>query len=976
MKNSRRTLPKQLLSKLGGLGSKLFLSLIIANLLVFPTISTAFVQAATPAQRVSFTADPTWKTIIIDHYAPYTFVNADGQPAGFSVDLMRAVAQVMGINLEVKVDTWDNAIHALENGEIDFLPMMAYSAERDKLYDFSPPHTIAFDAFFTRKDASPIRSMDDLSGKTIIVMESDQAHDYLRSLASIRAEQLILVDSLPEALRLLASGRGDTALMPKLVGLALIRDLNLTNLGPSPVVVESYNRPFSFAVKDGNQAILERLNQGMSIVKATGQYDEIYKKWFGTLEPGGATNELFLKVLGGTILAFLLIGVVLLLWSFSLRKQVAARTKSLEMEIQERKQTEESLKESEALLRAVAENYPNSYISIIEKDLTVGFTSGQEFKKQKLDPSQFVGLTLEQVFGEQAPLVRDHYLTTFNGAETQFELLINNQYQYYRTVPLLDQNGNITRILTVVENITERKQAEESLRQSEERFRSYFNLPLAGRAITSVNAGWIDVNAALCDMLGYTKAEFMEKTWPELTHPADLPADLAQFNRVMAGEIDGYTLEKRFVHKDGHSIDTNLVVHCVRHPDRSVDYFVALIQDITERKQAEQTIIKSEQRFHRTMNNMEEGVLLLGYDWTYLFINKAAEIQGGRPVDELLGRTVMECWPGIETTDFFKLEQKVMQDRLPAQIEGTYTLGDGQEHWFSWHIQPADEGLLIITMDITARKQVEGEIRSLNAELEQRVTQRTALLEASNKELEAFAYSVSHDLRAPLRAMEGFSSALLSHHKEQLDEQGQHYLERIQQASQRMGQLINDLLNLSRITRTDFNRQRVDLSQFAREIAAELQTRDPQRQVDFAVTEALMVQGDAHLLRIALQNLLENAWKFSSTRQQAAIEVGSMTIADFMLQNEDWASHLSPPEIQNPNSNIYFVCDNGVGFDMAFTAKLFAPFQRLHAMHEFPGTGIGLAIVQRILTRHGGRIWSSAQVEQGATFYFTLGGNS
>ena len=975
MTDYRCILPKQLQIKSGVLGLRLFLLLIIAHLLVPSPISPAVAQAANPAERVSFAAEPTWKTIIIDHYAPYTLVNSEGKPAGFSVELMQAVARVMGINLEVKVDTWDNARHALENGEIDFLPMMAYSAERDKLYDFSPPHTIAFDAFFTRKGASPIRSMADLTGKTIIVMESDQAHDYLRSLAAINAQQFILVVSLPEALRLLASGKGDTALMPKLVGLALIRDLNLTNLEPSPVVVEAYNRPFSFAVKDGNQAVLERLNQGMSIVKATGQYDEIYKKWFGTLEPGRDTNELFLKVLGGTILAFLLIGAVLLLWSFSLRKQVTARTQSLETEIQEHMQAQEELKESEALLRAVAENYPNSYISIIEKDLTVGFTSGQEFKRNHIDPSQFVGLTLNQVFGDHAPLVREHYLKTFDGAETQFELLINHQYQYYRTVPLLNQNGTITRILAVVENITERKQAEETLRQSEERFRSYFNLPLAGRAITSPRMGWIDVNETLCDLLGYTKAELVQKNWPELTHPDDLPADLVQFNRVMAGEIDGYALEKRFVHKDGHSIHTNLVVHCVRCPDRSVDYFVALIQDFTERKRAEQAIIKSEQRFFRTMNNMEEGVLLLGYDWTYLFINKAAEIQGRRPADELLGRTVMECWPGIETTDFFKLEQKVMQDRLPTQIESTFTLLDGQEHWFSWHIQPADVGLLLITMDITERKQAEDEIRKLNAELEQRVAQRTALLEASNKELEAFAYSVSHDLRAPLRAMEGFSSTLLARYKEQLDEQGQHYLDRIQQASQRMGQLISDLLNLSRITRVEFSSQWVDLGQFAREIAAELHTRDPQRQVDFVVSEALLVQGDAHLLRIAMQNLLENAWKFSGSRQQATIEVGSMTSAEYMLQNVDFDTHMSQSEIQNPKSNIYFVRDNGVGFDMAFIAKLFTPFQRLHAMHEFPGNGIGLAIVQRILARHGGRIWSSAQVGQGATFYFTLGGN-
>jgi len=259
--------------------------------------------------------------------------------------------------------------------------------------------------------------------------------------------------------------------------------------------------------------------------------------------------------------------------------------------------------------------------------------------------------------------------------------------------------------------------------------------------------------------------------------------------------------------------------------------------------------------------------------------------------------------------------------------------------------------------------------------LAQRVAERTAQLEAANRELEAFSYSVSHDLRAPLRAMEGFSSALLSRYREQLDDQGRHYLDRIQNAAQRMGQLINDLLDLSRITRRELICQRVDLGALAQEIAAELRAHDSQRRVRFVIAQPLWGEGDASLLRIALQNLLENAWKFSAPRAEACIEVGQTTLQELRAQGKD------PPlptavaaALSDPQAPIYFVRDNGVGFDMAYADKLFAPFQRLHGMNDFPGTGIGLAIVQRIISRHGGVIWPDAQVEHGATFYFTLGG--
>jgi PAS domain S-box-containing protein len=269
-------------------------------------------------------------------------------------------------------------------------------------------------------------------------------------------------------------------------------------------------------------------------------------------------------------------------------------------------------------------------------------------------------------------------------------------------------------------------------------------------------------------------------------------------------------------------------------------------------------------------------------------------------------------------------------------------------------LEEADQSRRALLSVVEDQKRAEEEIRTLNAELEVRVRDRTAQLEAANKELEAFAYSVSHDLRAPLRAMEGFSAALLSQYSERLDEQGRHYLDRIQEASRRMGQLINDMLTLSRVTRAALTRQRVDLGDLAREIAADLQAQDPQRRVEFVIAQGLAVEADPHLLRVALQNLLDNAWKFTGKREQARIEVGS-----------------------NPGEGsecVYYVKDDGVGFDMTYAGKLFAPFQRLHTMHEFPGTGIGLATVQRIVARHGGRVWTEAEVDRGATFYFTLGG--
>lgn len=240
---------------------------------------------------------------------------------------------------------------------------------------------------------------------------------------------------------------------------------------------------------------------------------------------------------------------------------------------------------------------------------------------------------------------------------------------------------------------------------------------------------------------------------------------------------------------------------------------------------------------------------------------------------------------------------------------------------------------------------------SIAQELEQQVLLRTAELKAVNKELESFSYSVSHDLRAPLRGIDGFSQTLLNKYSNQLDERGKHYLQRVCAGTQRMGRLIDDLLDLSRVTHSELRQETVDLSALARSITAELRQTQPLRKVVSLIQDDLRVQGDARLLQIVLQNLLANAWKFTSKHAHATIELG---------------------QLQQAGELVYFVRDDGSGFDMSYVNKLFGAFQRLHNDTEFDGIGIGLATVQRILHRHGGRIWAEGAVEQGATFYFTV----
>jgi len=338
---------------------------------------------------------------------------------------------------------------------------------------------------------------------------------------------------------------------------------------------------------------------------------------------------------------------------------------------------------------------------------------------------------------------------------------------------------------------------------------------------------------------------------------------------------------------------------------------------------------------------------------------RAGEIFGSPPAD-LRGQTF-----GAVRTDEETWTPEVVSERLMAAREGQPVLlewrvrrADGSLFWAEVNLKAAriagKERLLAVVRDITDRKLAEEELEALNRELEARVAQRTAELEEANRELEAFAYTVSHDLRAPLRAMSGFARALLEDAADRLDETTLDYARRIANAADRLGVLIDDILELSRLSRAEMHLTTVDLSAIARSILEEFRRAEPHRRVEAVIQPGLEAQGDHGLLRVALENLLDNAWKFTSHHERARIEFG-MT------------------EVEGRKA--FYVRDDGAGFDPRYAHRLFGAFERLHDPEKFPGTGVGLASVKRIVARHGGEVWAEGQVEKGATFYFTLPGS-
>lgn len=365
---------------------------------------------------------------------------------------------------------------------------------------------------------------------------------------------------------------------------------------------------------------------------------------------------------------------------------------------------------------------------------------------------------------------------------------------------------------------------------------------------------------------------------------------------------------------------------------------------------------ESQEQYRRIVETAQEGIWLTDAKFKTTFVNKKMAEMLATTNEDMLASSpesfLDKDWLGI--VDQLKTRRTA---GIGEQYESKLRRRDGGVLWVLTSAAPlSDEngklvGSLTMVADITRLKEAEERLLQLNAELEERVASRTADLITLNREMEAFSYSVSHDLRAPLRGIDGFSLALLEDYGDQLDEDGRNLLNRVRAAAQRMATLIDDLLNLSRISRSEMKWENIDLTELVHSIVDDLRQSDPARNIEIMIAPEMCVSGDERLIRIALENLLRNAWKFTRKADQARIEV--------------------MPVFEH-GRDVYAVRDNGAGFDMAYADKLFGAFQRLHSVSEYEGTGIGLATVQRIIHRHGGRIWAEGAVNEGATFYFTL----
>lgn len=753
-------------------------------------------------------------------------------------------------------------------------------------------------------------------------------------------------------------------------------------------------------------------------------------------------------------------------------------------EIEKRKSAEVNLKETQLVLKATLESPVDMIILAIDKNFNyLSFNNNHKaVMKSAYDTDIKLGMNLlECMVGEEdIKNARENYSRAMNGESlVTVQEYGETERSYYESFynPIRNENNDIVGATVFARNISERKKAELALKESEEKFRNLFEHSPVGKSMTGID-GTLHVNKSFCKILGYSEEELMAKNWKDISHPDDIPKTNDIVKSLIEGKSESARFEKRYLHKNGKIIFTDITTYLQRDNSGKPQFFIttvsditerirlererfrlldvidkssneiyifdseslifeyvnrgalvnigysieemrvmtpvdikpfiseegfremikpllsfekqvlvfetfhrrkngtdypvevflqiyndegkkllfAIINDITTRRVAEQEIQESEEKY-RTLIEVSMDAIFINNNNKINYINRAGLILfGAEKPEQIVGKSPYD----IFHPDYHNIIRERINDMLtlntPAslieekiiRLDGTVVDVEVAATPFMFRNEMQ---IQIILRDISERKRTEAEIKELNEDLEKKVLQRTYQLDSANKELEAFSYSVSHDLRAPLRAVHSYTRILTEDYKNVLDDEGKRICEIIESSATHMGQLIDDLLSFSRIGRSEINTSKIDMTKIVNTVLNEITSSDDRIHINIKVDKLPSAYCDPAAMKQVIINLISNAIKYSSKKEESLISVGCKQITGVQT---------------------YFVKDNGVGFDMKYSNKLFGVFQRLHSTKEFEGNGVGLAIVQRIIHRHGGKVWAEGEVGKGATFFFTL----
>jgi PAS domain S-box-containing protein len=657
------------------------------------------------------------------------------------------------------------------------------------------------------------------------------------------------------------------------------------------------------------------------------------------------------------------------LWSIVSSNPILSKTGEFQgaiamvTDVTRRKQAEEALRQSEERFRQLAENIQDVFW----------------ISEPQLRQLIYVSPAYEKIWGRTCEGLKADYMQWINAIHPLdrervqtaiFEKVFKGEYdEEYRILrpdgtlrwirdrgfPIVDETGQVNRVAGIAEDITERKQAESALKASEVQFRRLFESNIIGVFFPELEGNIFDANDAFLQIVGYTQEDLRQGNvnWKHMTPPEYRALDEQKVEELKTVGVC-IPFEKEYIGKDGNRIPVFVGAALLEESKQST---IAFALDLSDRKQAEAALRESEERFRHMADTAPVLIWMSGSDKLCNYFNKVWLDFTGRTMEQELGNGWSE---GVHLDDLQHcLDTYVNAFDAREEFKMEYRLRrfDGEYRWVldtgvpRFTAEGSFLGYIGSGIDISDRKQAEAEIRQLNESLEQRVKERTDQLEIANKELESFSYSVSHDLRAPLRHISGFVDLLEKHTAATLDQTSLRYLNIIIRTAQHAGKLVDDLLAFSRMGRTQMRYTTVNMNQLVREVQRDIEQETNGRAIFWQVEELPVVSGDPFLLRLVLHNLIENAVKYTGKCPQADIEIGSTS---------------------DDHEVVLFIRDNGVGFDMRYVHKLFSVFQRLHSEEQFEGNGIGLANVRRIIHRHGGRTWAEGAVDGGATFYFSL----